>query len=674
MRRPAIFALGALVACASDDASSPASAPEPAPARALLGGASMRDTPWPSDAFLHDGKLAVKDLPLDGNAASVEALAAAISELDGAPVHTSAFFPLATALPDGPVDGKARWIDLDDASAPEIEGRLFSRASTQELVALAPRVALAEGHRWGVVAATSRVAPSPEMSDALAGRGPLAAAYAPLVARVGGATNFAATVFTVGHPTRAVEAMRDVAAARTPPSARVARLITGAALDDFFGKPTTTRPGLGDPAGIVHGSIGAVVLGSFDAPSFLADAPPRLGRVAFDGAGAPIVKGVESVPFMLALPKPPAGGYGKTPVLIFQHGLNAGRAQVATCADDYARAGFATIGIDAPWHGDRAAKKKDEVHDFGGTPGPDGLADADDFGASISLFDFDGDASQGIAAFDARVVRDNFRQAIVDVTELARFVTRGDVSAIAAADPSLAAFSFDASRLVHTSESFGSVIGVSAFATSPDLPGAVLSVGGAGIFLTAVPSSPLFSGLVGPFLRTSFDPELDVTDPVALPGEAQRSLSLLQAAIGPGDPVSFAPKIAERKKQALLLQARSDELIPNQSGELLALAAHATAVSLPSGTEPPRFVTLPTAAAPYQGSPTIALVQMSPALHTMFTAFTGERRWEPEFPPFVPLGAPEKVDSPIEVVHELAIRFARSLRDTGAARVEPVTR
>jgi hypothetical protein len=668
--------LAALVACSSgDEGGSSPPPPKDEPALALLGVTSMRDTPWPSDAFLRDGRIDVKSLPLEGNASAVEALAAALSELDGAPVHTSAFFPLATALPDGFVDGKARWIDLDDASAAEIETRLFARQSTQEIVALAPRAVLAEGHRHAVVVESSKIAPSREMSDALAGKGALGPAYAPLAQRLAGKSVAAATVFTVGHATRVVESMREVAASRPPAKARVDKLLLGAAIDDLFGRPSTTRPGLGDPAGVVHDQIGAVVLGTFDAPSFLSDAPPRLGRVTFDAQGKPVVKGTEPVPFMLTLPKRPAGGYAKTPVMIFQHGLNAGRSQVATCANDYARAGFATIGIDAVWHGERSPKKKDAVHNFAnGAPGADGLADADDFGAAINLFDFDGDASQGIGPFDGRVVRDNFRQAIVDFAELARFAKAGDVSAIAAADPSLSDLTLDASRLVYTSESFGSVIGVSAFATSPDLDAAVLSVGGASIFLAAVPSSPLFSGLVGPFLRTNFDPALDVSDPAALPGEAQRSLSLLQAAIGPGDPVSFAPKIPERKKPALLLQARSDELIPNQSGELLALAVRATSVSLPSGTEPPRFVTLPSTQAPYEGAPTIALVQMAPALHTMFTAFGGERRWRPDFPPFVPLGTPEQVSSPIEAVHDLAIAFARSLRERGAPRVEAVAR
>lgn len=657
----ALFVI-ALAACGEDVIVPATSMPE-----VLLGGTSMADTPWPSDLFLRDGKLVVPSIPLAGNPKSIEALAAALSELDGASSFTSAFFPLGEALPDGPVAGRARWIDLDDAATPAREGKLFARAETRELVALPPLVAWPEGHRIAVVVETARVRPSAAMKEALGGQGAFGSIYRGV--DLGRAA--CATVFTVGHPTKVAEAMREVASATPPPKARVDRVIAGAALGDFFGKPTTTRPGLGDPEGIVHDAIGVVVLGSFDAPSFVAEVSPKQGFVTF-AAGKPVIRGSARVPFMLTLPK--RTSYAKTPAIVFQHGLNAGRAQVATPANDYARAGFATIGIDALWHADRGPRAKDVAHNFGGGGGADGLADADDFGAAINLFDFDGDAAQGISPLDARVVRDNFRQAIVDFGELARFVKRGDTTAIAAADPTLKDFSFDSGPLVYTSESFGSVIGTGAFATSPDFDGAVFSVGGAGVFLGAVPNSPLFSGLVGPFLRSSFDPTLDLSDATKLPGEAQRVLSLLQAAFAPGDPISFAPKIASQEKHALFLQARSDELIPNQSGELLALAARATAVALPARTEGPRFVTLPAAAAPWSGAPTLAFVQLVPALHTMFTGFTGERRYEPEFPPFVPLSAPVVVDNPIEIVHDLAIGFAKTLREKGRPEILAVTR
>jgi hypothetical protein len=658
-----IVALAAAAACCGAER-------EPAPAEALLTEATMVAAPWPSDVFLRQGRLEVGAIPLEAQEAPLATLAATLADLDGAPNVTSVFFPVrGGALRDGPLDGTARFVDLDAPEDAPVATRLHYRAATHEVVALAAAgVVLPEGHRIACVVEAPGLAPSRQMREAIEGRGPFAAAYAGIAPALAGRAASAATVFTVGHATRVVEAMREVAARRPPPRATVERVYGEAELDTLLGAPGTTRPGLGDPAGVVHDALGWVILGSFGAPSFLTATPPAKGKVDLDDGGIPIVKGEERIPFMLTLPR----AVRNVPVLVFQHGLNASRAQVAAVANDYARAGYATIGVDAIFHGERAPRRKDLVHNFGGSPGPDGLADPDDFGASLSIFNFDGDPAQGILPFDGRYVRDALRQAIVDLTELARFVSAGDLAAVREADPGLAELWLDASTLVYTSESFGSLIGASALAVAPELQGGVLSVGGAGIFLAAYPSSPLFNPLITPFLRATFDATLDVSELDVLPAEAQRSLSLVQAAIAPGDPVSFAPKLRERGKHALFLQARSDELIPNQSGELLAAAAGATFVSLPVLSEPPRFATLPSAEAPFTapaGEPTLALVQLSPALHTMFTGFTGERRYEPSFPPFVALSVPEIVDGPIELAHELAITFADSLRATGAGQV-----
>lgn len=666
-----VLAVAIAPAAACDDSALPDGR---AKATALFAATSLADTPWPSDVFLRNGTLAVTDVPLEGAQPATRAsLAASLSELDGAPTYTSVFFPYddpGRSLHTGTIAGaKAHWVDLGDATAPKVTTAVFAREETHEVVALPPPDAvLVEGHRYAVFLVGSGLAVPSAMRDAIEDRGPNAAAFAGARAAMLAVSPELGpvTVFTVGHHTRIAEKMRDVAAKLPPARANVTKVYAGADVDELLGKPTTTRPGLGDPKGVVHDQLEAVVLGTFDAPSFLTATPPQLGRVELDASGTPIVKGTQPITFMLTLPKKPAAGFGKLPVIIFQHGLNAGRTQVVTCANDYARAGYATIGIDALWHGSRAKIAKDTVHNFTGAAGPDGLADNDDFGASIQIFDFDGDPSRGIGSLDGRYVRDNFRQAMVDLAELARFVQTGDLSPIAAAHPSFAGVSFDGSNLVYTSESFGSVIGASGVALA-NVKGGVLSVGGGGVFLAVLPSSPQFNGLVTPLLRTTFDPALDISDPVALPGPAQRSLSLLQAAFAPGDPLSFVPSIVAQKKNLLLLQARSDELIPNQATELLAVAAKATSVSLPARSEPLRFVKLPTAPAPYSAAPTIAIVQIAPALHTMFTGFEGDRRFQLDFPPFVALPTPEKVQNPIELVHGIAIAFADSLRAPNAA-------
>jgi hypothetical protein len=646
-------------------------------------GEAIDASPWPFDGHREGDHLRVTGLSkFDGQEEKLRDLEAALSELDGTPVKTSIFFPTSGgALADGAMAGTAHVIDLSDAEADApAEFKLFHRKSTAEVVALSPiGHSFREGHRYGCWIDDKVVRPSSEMSDALHGRGARAAIYAPLVTKLGAdaAHVGAATVFTVGHPTRVLDAMRDVADGTALPRARVDKVITGdAALDDFFGKPATTRSGLGDPTGITHDQVFAVVLGTFESPYFLDNAlhdREHLGRIALDAAGKPIVQGVSTVPFMLTLPRAPAGGdLGKTPVMIFQHGLNAGRWQVTTVANDYARAGYASIGIDALWHGERRPGHKDDVHNFSGAAGADGIADNDDLGASLIFFDFNGDAAVSTNALDGRCVRDNFRQAVLDVTELTRLLKEGDLSAVAAADPALASLTLDASHLVYTSESFGSILGAMSLATDARLDAGVLSVGGAGIFLPTFANSPFFARIAFLFLKSGFDHDLDVSDPVNLPAEAQRSLSLLQAALEPGDPVAFAPKIARfpdvargrKSKPLLLLQANGDELIPNQSGELLASISGATAVTIEGHTKPLRYVTLPVAAAPFGGSgaPTIAILNVDPATHTMFTGYKAQREYEPDFPPPKKLPTPVDVDNPIEWLHGLAVGVAKGVR------------
>lgn len=651
--KPLVVALALVAACSGDAA-------EDVRPEALFGGASLADTPWPSDAFLSNGRVKIETIPLPGQTEPLAALAAALSELDGAPVYTSVFFPTRGALPNGRVRGTGRFVDLD-VSGSAFEGELFFRAATSELVVLPPagRV-LVEGHKYAVIVECPDVRPSAEMRATFGSIAPVAS----------GRDVAAATVFTVGRPSQRALAMRDVAAKLPAPTARVDRLVQGAELDDFFGRPQGTRPALGNAGGVVHDAIDAVVLGSYDGPSFLSANAPRLGRIALAADGVPLVKGSERIPFMLTIPK--GATMSNLPVLVFQHGLNAGRWQVASAANSYARAGYATIGIDALFHGSRhpSLRDRDESHNFSGAAGPDGLADGDAFGAAVILFDFGGDAEEGIVPLDARVVRDNLLQAVVDLSVFARFVREGDMSAIAATDARFAGFAFERDSLAYTGESFGAVIGMGGVAIAPEFHTGVLSAGGGAVFLGMIPSSPTFRGLVTPFFRTSIDSDLEIGDPETLPGEAQKSLALVQAAIGPGDPVTFAPVARARKKNVLLLVARSDELIPNQASELLAGGLGATSVSLPAKSAPLRFVELPAAAAPFEASPTIAVVQLDPALHDMFTSHRGQRRYEKDFPPFLSLPAPVDVASPTELAHALAIGFARPLRTGGVPRVE----
>ncbi len=664
--RPSIAACALLAACGAPP-------PDPGPEALCTVGEAPYDLaalPWPSDLARAGGRLSVGATGLSGSADRLAALAAALSDLDGAGLTQSVFFPLSGPL-DGAVSGNATVVDLTDGDPAYGATRawpLFYRDETRELVALAPLGgALAEGHRYGCVVAGQPLHPSPAMRDALAGSGPAAAVYAPLaawIAKTGAPPPSAATVFTTGHPTRVLDAMRAQLAA-VPPDPTLSAIYRPADLDALLGTPSTKRPGFGDPNGVVHDAIAYVIHGRLPTVSWISATPGHLGAVQLDDAGAPKPLGMDRIPVTLILPRCNCD-YAHTPVVIFQHGINADRSAAFAVANDFARAGYATLASDTLWHGDRLPGNVDQVDNVTGAAGPDGIGDPSPAGALLWFFDFNGDKAAGTPALDARVIRDNFRQAIADLMQVVRLAAAGDLAAFAAADPALASLSLDASHLVYTGESFGSLLGASVLAGAPELRAAVLAVGGGGIVQPLMVSSPSFALLAQPLFAGAFDQLVTVDDP-ALPPAAQRSLALLETAVEPGDPSVWAPRIAAAGKHALFLQAHADEVMPNQAGDALAAAAGATQVRLPSlppGATPPlAYVVRPLADAPYRGAPsTIAVVQVEPATHGMFTRFGGTRQYVPPFPPFTKAPSPTPVDNPIELLHALAVGFADSYR------------
>lgn len=648
------------------------------PEALLTVGTDVSVMPWPCDVARANGHLTVGELGLNGSANNLARLSTALSDLDGFPLTGSVFFPLSDALPDAAVPSVAEVVDLTDG--PTRTWNVFYRGETNELVARVPRGSVfAEGHVYGVFVQGGGFHPSATMADALAGRGAAAAVYAPLVAWLKSHPDVrpsVATVFTTGHPTAVLDAMREQLYAAPAPKAMLARYFGPADLDGLLGTPTSTRSGFGDPNGVVHDAVGHVLHGTIATPHYLNATPGKLGAIQFDGDGKPMKLAVDSIPFTLVLPK--RQSYANTPLAMFQHGINNDRHAAFAVANDFARAGYATLATDTLWHGSRLPGNPDLVNNTTGAATPDGIGDPSAAGAMIIFFDFNGDHSQAIGGLDARIIRDNFRQALLDLLQAVRFAVAGDASALAAADPALADLTLDGSHLVYTGESFGSILGASVLAASPDLRAAVLSVGGAGFINQVMVSSPAFAPLMQPLFAGAFDQLVSVFDPQSLPPEAERSLALLQGAIDPGDPEVWVPRIARDGKSLLLVQAHDDEVLPNQGGDTLAVAAGATPVvlhSLTAWTTP--AVTdgaPPPVDAPYApGSSAIAIVQLEPATHGVITSWKGERNFQPPFPPFKKLPSTVAVDNPTEAVHDLAIGFFDGVR-AGAPAVIDVKR
>ena len=67
---------------------------------------------------------------------------------------------------------------------------------------------------------------------------------------------------------------------------------------------------------------------------------------------------VERVPVLIVRPIPEAGIVAKRPVMILLHGTGGNKAGMRPYLEEFAKAGFVAVAIDARYHGDRSAGKK----------------------------------------------------------------------------------------------------------------------------------------------------------------------------------------------------------------------------------------------------------------------------------------------------------------------------
>ena len=310
------------------------------------------------------------------------------------------------------------------------------------------------------------------------------------------------------------------------------------------------------------------------------------------------VKAIDHIPYILIVPL--RSDYSAVPLVIFQHGINSDRSAALTVANSYAAHGYATLGIDELWHGSRLPGNVDNVFNLSGQPGHDGIGDPTASGAVQYFFDFQGDANNGVLPVDPHYIRDNFRQAEIDLMQEVRLARGGDLSAVAAALPQLASLGFDGSKVVYTGESFGSIMGAAVLAVDPLLEAAVLDVGGAGILSDLAPNAPSFATLLQPFIAGAFDTIVDVDHPDTEPVRAQMSLNLVQEVIDPGDGLALAAG-ADPTKNVLFLFAYLDETVPNQSNQALARGWGATEVPLTAGSHPLEQAKLPDGTRPVHG-------------------------------------------------------------------------
>ncbi len=378
------------------------------------------------------------------------------------------------------------------------------------------------------------------------------------------------------------------------------------------------------------------------------------------------------MPFTLTLPDlPSAAAYANVPVVVFQHGLGGERSAVMGIANDNAAAGFATLGLDIPFHGGRDATATDTMHTFGGGSGPDGWAETAD-APFVPFFDATGNQDKGLPAFLPKAVRDAFMQAAIDCMQEARLVGVGDISAITAREPRLAMLSLRHDALAYSGESFGSMIGSITVAIEPTIGAASLDVGGGGLLFPLLLNSNEYGPKIAPFLDGALGTQ--TADP-ADPTDTDFAYNLAQYLLEQGDAGAYAPYIvlhplgANAPKHVLQPSAHFDETVPNQANVQLARGMGLLPVNLPAGgtidlslwTQAPTPMSAPVSGnVMVAGKPvTAAFIQFEEASHGMFDSQHGAHTADLTQPYPYPKTARAEIANPIVRLHAIYVSFMK---------------
>jgi hypothetical protein len=282
----------------------------------------------------------------------------------------------------------------------------------------------------------------------------------------------------------------------------------------------TFPPGeLHDQLALSLATAGTIAVGTYASRDFRgADGVFDPALIAGD-TPAPAV----DVEFVLVLPDrmvhPPPW-----PVTIVQHGFSGTAQDALARARAFTDLGIATIGIDAVEHGVR------------------------------------GDISGFLVPEDLRVIRENFRQSVLDLFQLCRLVYGGGIDLVPPAAPD-----FDG-RCSYIGQSMGGVLGGMYAAIAHDTDVAVLNVAGGG--LTSILQSPTLGSLV----RLLFQPALGLTgnDP-GWDGNLPFLVVLSQTLLEPADPINYGPLVlADPDRRVLMQSGLGDSLVPDATARALA--------------------------------------------------------------------------------------------------------
>ena len=547
--------------------------------------------------------------------------------MDGFGVTTGCFFFFS-----GPIDGASLptsprltpaatdsviLMDLADGSLVPIQlkANVDTRISNVLAVMPIPGHPLKQRHRYacvldggagGVTGGGSPIVPT---ADYVAARGGTAAntdansiygSAATFVAANGGPAivdNAGMAVFTTESTTEALRLVQtSVLPSLAMPTADFSNtsfvfndLTNPGAVDDLFG-PTP------------HESVGIVATGYYNSPRFqtndtsfpangpLEDFPnlsnlgavcsanscePNDERFVYTSAvdKTPIIQNAGvTIPFTVVIPNSPApaGGY---PIVIDQHGLGGDRKTTADLGNALARAGFASIGIDAVAHGFRfkdptgtnraATLTNDTINNFGGTAVPDGFSDGTFNGIPL------GSISVQLGFFQAFYnlvgVADNFRQTCADLMQLVRLIQSNSI------DGQLGV-NIDENNIFFIGHSLGGIMGSCLAAFEPDVRAYVLNATGGGLTSQLLLNSSIGAGALGT-LNTIF-----ALDPANVQDQFALFANMSQGMLDEADPAVEAEAwvknpIVGGPRNVMQISDDADEVVPNQANEAVSVAA-----------------------------------------------------------------------------------------------------